>query len=259
MGTSDSTLNVIVLGTAGSGKTTLVNRFGRWLERSRHYRVRYVNLDPACLELLFKADFDIRSMFTTNEIMMREQLGPNSAIIRCSDLMSEKADEIAGSIGALQGDIRLIDTPGQTEIFVFRESGPRIAKALTDNGYTVSVMLFDKTLTSTPIDVATAQLMTLVVQLRIGIPMITAISKADLLGESDIDKLLSNQSLLIKAIEKESKEGGVYKDLSLEVSSLIRSFKSPIRIVKTSAIKETGFNELLDIINETSCACGDLT
>ena len=202
MGTSDSTLNVIVLGTAGSGKTTLVNRLGRWLEWSRHYSVRYVNLDPACLELPFKADFDIRSMFTTKKIMKQEQLGPNAAIIRCSDLMSEKADEISRSIGALQGDIRLIDTPGQTEIFVFRESGPQIARALADNGYTVSVMLFDKTLTSTAIDVATAQLMTLVVQLRIGIPMVTAISKADLPGESDIDELLSNKSLLIEAIER---------------------------------------------------------
>nr|MDO8133794.1 ATP/GTP-binding protein [Candidatus Njordarchaeum guaymaensis] len=258
MNTTNTALNVIFLGTAGSGKTTMVHRFGHWLELTCHYKVRYVNLDPACLEIPFSPDFDIRSMFTTKEIMERERLGPNAAIIRCSDLMSERAGKIARSIGVLEGDVRLIDSPGQTEIFVFRESGPRIARALTSNGYTVSVMLFDKTLASTPIDVATAQLMTLVVQLRIGVPMITAMSKADLLPNSDIDKLLSDQSLLIKAIEKQSKEG-VYRDLSLEISSLIRGFKLPMRIVNTSAMTGTGFSELLDIINETLCACGDLT
>lgn len=121
------------------------------------------------------------------------------------------------------------------------------------------VMLFDKTLTSTPVDVATAQLMSLVVQLRIGIPMITAVSKADLFPESNIDTLLTNQSLLLDAIEKEGEKQGAYRDLSLQLTSIIRSFKSPSRIIKTSAMTGMGFTELLDIINETACACGDLT
>jgi hypothetical protein len=247
------------LGTAGSGKTTMVHRFGRWLEKNCHYAIGYANLDPACLEIPFKADFDVRSLFTTTQIMEREKLGPNAAIVRCSDLMAEQADEIAESIGRVKCEFRLLDSPGQSEIFVFRESGPRIASALSNKGYTVCVMLFDKTLTSTPVDIATAQLMSIVVQLRIGIPMITAISKVDLFPESRIDALLSNQSLLLDAIEKEGAKQGAYKDLSLQLPSIIRSFRPPSRIIKTSAITEMGFADLLDIINETACACGDLT
>ncbi|WXG43248.1 MAG: ATP/GTP-binding protein [Promethearchaeati archaeon SRVP18_Atabeyarchaeia-1] len=259
MKTKSSPVNVVFLGTAGSGKTTMVHRLGRWLKESRGYQVIHVNLDPACLDTPYRPDFDIRSIFTTEDVMRREKLGPNAAIVRCSDLMAERADEMARFIGDLEGDFRLIDTPGQTEIFVFRESGPKIMKALTNYGYTLSVMLFDKALASTPIDIATAQLMTLVVQLRIAVPMITAISKADLLPDSSIDSLLSNQALLTRAIEEEVREGGVYKDLSLELPSLIKTFKPPARIIKTSALTETGFTELLDIINETYCACGDLT
>ena len=258
MSSSGSAINVAILGTAGSGKTTLVSSFGRWLTERCHYRVGYINLDPACLETPFNPDFDVRSMFTTSEIMMREKLGPNAAIVRCSDLMAERADEIANSIANLDVDFRLIDTPGQTEIFVFRNSGPRIMKALTHREYTVSVMLFDKTLTATPMDIATAQLMTLVVQLRIGIPMVTAVSKAELPLNSDIDTLLSNQTLLAEAIQKEW-QGGAYKDMSLEIPSIIKAFKPPIRIIATSAITGKGFDDLLDIINETCCACGDLT
>jgi GTPase SAR1 family protein len=259
MSSVGSPINVAILGTAGSGKTTMVDKFGRYMEENCRYRVGYINLDPACLETPFDPDFDIRSMFTTYEVMTREKLGPNAAIVRCSDLMAERADEIAASIANLNVDFRLIDTPGQTEIFVFRDSGPRIMKALARREYTISVMLFDKTLTATPIDIATAQLMTLVVQLRIGIPMITAISKAELSQNPDIDSLLSNQTLLTKAIQKELKEGGVYKDMSLEIPSLIKAFKPPIRIISASAMTGKGFDDLLDIINETHCACGDLT
>jgi hypothetical protein len=229
------------------------------MEEKCQYRVGYINLDPACLETPFDPDFDIRSLFTTKGIMKKDKLGPNAAIVRCSDLMAERAKEIANLIANIDVDFRLIDTPGQTEIFVFRESGPRIMRALAGKDYTVAVMLFDKALTSTPIDIATAQLMTLVVQLRIGIPMITAVSKADLSQNPDIDSLLSNQTLLTKAIEKELKEGGAYKDLSLELPSLIKAFKPAMRIPVTSAKTGRGFDELLDIIKETYCACGDLT
>jgi len=253
------TTNILFLGTAGSGKTTMVHRFGHWLERNLRYSVGYINLDPACLELPFRAGFDVRSLITTNEVMKTEKLGPNAAIVRCSDLMAERADEIAESIDKVKCDFRLLDSPGQTEIFVFRESGPRIVTALGNKEYTVCVTLFDKLLTSTPVDIATAQLMSLVIQLRIGVPMITAVSKADLFPESDIDTLLTDQSLLLDAIEKEGGKQGVYGDLSLQLASIIRSFRSPARIVKTSAIEEIGFTELLDIINETACSCGDLT
>jgi GTPase SAR1 family protein len=259
MSATGTPLNIIFLGTAGSGKTTLVHRFGQWLQRNRSYKVKYVNLDPGCVETPFKPDFDVRSLFTTETIMKRERLGPNAAIVRCSDLMSERAEEIATTIGRLHGDFHLIDVPGQTEIFVFRESGPKILSALSNKGYTVAVMLFDKTLILSPSDVATAHLMSLVVRLRINVPMITVISKADLQPDSNIDTLLSNQSILAEAIEKESVQGGAYKDLSLRVSSIIRGFRSPIRIIKTSALTGLGFSELLDIIDETSCECGDLT
>jgi hypothetical protein len=259
MSSSRTTTNILFLGTAGSGKTTLVSSFGHWLEESCSYPVGYVNLDPACLDIPFKAGFDVRELFTTSEIMKTEKLGPNAAIMRCSDLMAERADEIAESICNVKCDFRLLDSPGQTEIFVFRESGPKIVGALSNREYTVSVTLFDKSLTSTPVDIATAQLMSLVIQLRIGIPMITAVSKADLFPEYNIDALLTDQSLLLDAIEKEARKQGAYGDLSLQLPSIIRSFKSPSRIIKTSAITEMGFTELLDIINETACSCGDLT
>jgi len=66
-------LNVVFLGPAGSGKTTLTATFGEWLEKEIDYKISFVNLDPGCEYLLYSHDFDIRSIITTRDIMIREE------------------------------------------------------------------------------------------------------------------------------------------------------------------------------------------
>jgi len=55
-------LNVIFLGPAGSGKTTLTARFGKWLKDKMGYKVNFVNPDPGCEYLPYEPDFDIKGI-----------------------------------------------------------------------------------------------------------------------------------------------------------------------------------------------------
>ncbi len=88
-------MNVIFLGTAGSGKTSLCNAYGDWLKTDRDQNVKFINLDPGAVEYLpYAPDFDIRNYFTVPKIMKRENLGPNGAIIRANELMLEKSATI---------------------------------------------------------------------------------------------------------------------------------------------------------------------
>jgi hypothetical protein len=52
-------MNILILGSAGAGKTLLTGRFGSYL-KEEGYKIRLVNLDPGVVTLPYKPDFDIR-------------------------------------------------------------------------------------------------------------------------------------------------------------------------------------------------------
>ncbi|MEM1589609.1 MAG: ATP/GTP-binding protein [Candidatus Bathyarchaeia archaeon] len=74
-------MDVVILGPAGSGKSLLTASFGKHLQKEG-YTVKFVNLDPGCTLLPYKCDYDVRSMFTVEEIMRSERLGLNGAMLR---------------------------------------------------------------------------------------------------------------------------------------------------------------------------------
>ncbi|MEM2533943.1 MAG: ATP/GTP-binding protein, partial [Candidatus Nezhaarchaeales archaeon] len=123
---------MVFLGTAGCGKSLLTHSFGEWIKSNLNLDVGYVNLDPGCEYTPYEPDFDIRSIFTISDLMMKEGLGPNGAMIRASQLMEERFQEIAKAIVSINAKsaYTLIDTPGQMEIFVFRPTGPLVISRL---------------------------------------------------------------------------------------------------------------------------------
>jgi len=75
-------MQVLLLGPAGSGKTSLATTFGKWIRSEMGSNISYINLDPGCTSLPYRPSFDIRDHFTIEEIMRKEELGPNGAMIR---------------------------------------------------------------------------------------------------------------------------------------------------------------------------------
>ncbi|MFP3296874.1 MAG: ATP/GTP-binding protein, partial [Vulcanisaeta sp.] len=84
---------VFIVGTAGSGKTTLVNSFAEWLENNQ-YDVAIVNLDPAAEYVPYIPDIDIRDVVSARELMRKYKLGPNGSIIAAIDMLAVRAQEI---------------------------------------------------------------------------------------------------------------------------------------------------------------------
>jgi len=250
-------LNVVFLGPAGSGKTTLTAAFGKWLEDKTDYTVNFINLDPGCEYLPYEPDFDVRSIITTRDIMVREKMGPNSAMIRVMELMENHVEDIIANITKLPGDICLVDTPGQMEIFVFHTAGPKIIKRLEDVGRTVNIFLLDATLASKVSGLVVAELMSIAVQLLMEIPTVTVLSKIDKIDREDIDRLILDVEYLKDALKRESR--GVIADLSLKISEVIEVLRGALRIVKVFAVSGIGFDHLYDLIHEIFCTCGDLT
>lgn len=245
------------VGPAGCGKTSLVSTFGKWLKREMKADVAYINLDPGCVFTPYEPSFDIRSMFTVDELMRKENLGPNGAMIRASELMEENVDKIAEEIDKVEAELELIDTPGQMEIFVFRPTGPKVADALRARAITIGVYITDPNLAVTSTGLAVAISLSIATQLRLSIPTVSVLNKVDTIGAPTIDRLLTDfEYLRAKVLEEEL---GAMTDLALRYVDAIRELSKASRLVKVSAKTGYGMESLYDLIHEVRCACGDLT
>ncbi|MCS7113852.1 MAG: ATP/GTP-binding protein [Nitrososphaerota archaeon] len=239
-------MNVIVLGTAGSGKSLLTAEFGRYL-KAEGYTIKFTNLDPGCIAQPYECDFDIRSKFTLNSIMRTEGLGPNGALLRAM----EKLGRV--KIPIFQADFNLIDTPGQLEVFAFHPSGPKVVSKFNE---LVGLFLIDATIGLK--DLPAAYMYSLAVRYRLGIDTITLVSKSDLLGSGEAERI--RRFLMNPASQRRSlKRAGVLADIYVPLSEMLKKIIPAQRIPMVSAKTREGFRDLLDMLHEVKCACGDLT
>lgn len=244
---------VVFLGTAGSGKTSLVSSFHEWLEEMG-LDARIVNLDPGCKFTPYMPDFDIRRFFTVEGLMKEEGLGPNGAMVRAVELIEPVLDDLLEMTD--KGDIWLVDTPGQSEIFVFRRAGPRVIESLNRGASLIGVYLVDPELAESPSGLVSAYSLALAARLRISSPLVMVLSKGDLISE-DVKLICSDLEYLEKKVEEEGV--GSLTDMALGLIELLKKLALAQRTVKVSAKTGEGLPELYDLIHESLCECGDLT
>ncbi|MCL5067674.1 MAG: ATP/GTP-binding protein, partial [Thaumarchaeota archaeon] len=139
---------IFLTGTAGSGKSSLCSVLAPWFEE-KGATVATVNLDPGAVEIPYEPDVDIRDFVNLSTVMQDYQLGPNGALIMAADLVATRINDVQESLDSLNPDYAIIDTPGQIELFAYRNSGPYIVNNLQAEAKTV-LYLFDATLVSTP-------------------------------------------------------------------------------------------------------------
>eukprot|EP00501_MAST-03F_sp_TOSAG23-6_P002405 GSMAST32.ASY1.ANO1.2514.1 assembled CDS len=108
----------IVLGMAGAGKTTLMQRlnaFSRQVKKPAYM----INLDPAVMHLPYDAQIDIRDTVNYKELMQQYKLGPNGGIMTALNLFVTKFDQVLSLMEkrSAEADYLMLDTPGQIEVF----------------------------------------------------------------------------------------------------------------------------------------------
>ena len=191
--------------------------------------------------------------------MKLEGLGPNGAMIRAAELIEENLDKITEEIRRLDSEsgFRLIDTPGQMELFLFREMGPKTVEALSKDSMTIAVYIMDPFLASSPSGLAISLSMSIITRLRLQVPVISVMNKSDLAKADELGILLADEARLIDRIEVE--EHGLIADLSIKFLNFVRELSKAMRLVKVSAKTGEGMLELYNLINDALCECGDLT
>jgi hypothetical protein len=234
---------VYFIGTAGSGKSTLTYNFQQWMTL-RELDAITVNLDPGAENLPYEPDIDIRDWISLKEIMDTYGLGPNGAQIACADMLALNTEDIKKSIEAFKTDYILMDTPGQLELFVFREAGKYIIKFLNP-GRSIIAYLLDPGLAKTASGFISQLLLSINTNFRLGQSQINILSKADMLSENElklIEKWTNTPEELNNSLKNE--KASIYREISKRILDLIEEFESHSKIFPTGKVDFFGLEDL---------------
>lgn len=178
---------VYFAGTAGAGKSTLTTAYRQSLTL-RGLDAITVNLDPGAEKLSYDPDVDIRDWIKLSEVMESHDLGPNGAQVAAADMLAVNLNEVKEEIEGFKADYVLVDTPGQIELFVFREAGRYVVANLAPERSIVAYLL-DPFLARTPSGFVSQLLLGSIVQFRLGTPMAHVLSKSDVLDFDDLETI----------------------------------------------------------------------
>ncbi|MEM2154073.1 MAG: ATP/GTP-binding protein [Nitrososphaeria archaeon] len=210
---------IFLTGTAGSGKSTLTSVLKKWYEERESYAIT-LNLDPGALKLPYEPDVDIRQYIDVQQIMEEYELGPNGAMVAASDLIAVNLSKVIEEVEEYRPDYVIVDTPGQLELFAFRESGPYVAHNLSGEGKVV-LFLFDFTISANPFNLLSTVLLYNSLRLRLNLPQIPVLTKIDM--DRRIVKKIMEWCIEPKTLEKDisiEREGERY----LLATEIFRAF-----------------------------------
>ncbi len=234
---------VYYIGTAGSGKSTLTSNFHDWF-KLRGLDAIIVNLDPGAENLPYEPSVDIRDWISLKEVMETYELGPNGAQIACADMIALNIEEVKKSIESFKSDYVIIDTPGQLELFVFREAGKYTVKFLNPEK-TIICYLLDPSLAKTASGFVSQLLLSITANFRLNQPQINILSKSDLLSDEDIEMIkrwTDDPDELYGAIITEG--ASVLRELNEGILQLIKDFGGNTNIIPTSKKEYFGMEDI---------------
>lgn len=270
-GESLSPVCVIVVGMAGSGKTTLMAQLQRSLQAPTveveaaaandtctAQKTGYcVNLDPATLLVPFGASIDIRDTVDYKQVMEQHKLGPNGAIMTSLNLFCTKFDQVMGILEKRASqhnlDYILVDTPGQIEAFTWSASGSIMSESLASSFPTVLAFVVDTArCASSPNTFMSNMLYACSMLYRTKLPLVVVFNKIDVVPHEFCLEWMNDHDAFQEALDAVASDAGYYGSLTRSLSLVLDEFYSQLHTCGVSAATGDGVNEFWTAIHNAA-------
>jgi len=237
---------IYLLGPAGSGKSTLTQTLLDTLE-GMDLDCIAINLDPGAEWLPYTPEIDIRKDISLTEIMRTYRLGPNGGLIAAIDMLVEHLPRLRELIKGMHPDYALVDTPGQMELFAFRETGPAVIQELGERKLTI--FLADSFMSQRPCSFVSLLMLSASIFVRFRTPQIIARSKVDLLEPEKLETILEwweNEEKLVDALQEEPNP--LQREVAYSLLHALHGVGLPGELLPVSSTSGQGITELVSAI-----------
>ena len=241
------TLNLIVLGMAGSGKTTFVQKLEEEIA-NKDKESYIINLDPAVMDTLYEPNLDIRDTIKYKEVMTSNNLGPNGAILTSLNLFSTNIDKVISILESKNDlDFVVIDTPGQLEVFSWSASGKLITDSFSIIFPSILIYIIDIPRCNNPNTFSSNMLYALSIMYKMKLPLMIAFNKVDVTKDNKVIEWMQDYESLQDAL---GKKDDYISTFSSSLSLLLAEFYKTIKYVSVSSKTGEGFDELISKCEE---------
>nr|CCA23766.1 GPNloop GTPase 1 putative [Albugo laibachii Nc14] len=244
-----SPITVIMIGMAGSGKTTLMQRIQSYgVEQSMRQYI--INLDPAVKKTGYSPNIDIRDTVDYKQVMKEYTLGPNGAIMTCLNLFATRFDQVVDLIAKRSEnlDYCFIDTPGQIEAFTWSASGSIITESLAITFPSVLVYVIDTPRSISPNTFISNMLYACSILYKLRLPFVIVFNKIDVIRHEFAVEWMTDFEAFQKALDQTSDESYM-NNLSRSLSLVLEEFYNNLHCVGVSAATGEGMDAFFSKIH----------